>query len=243
MGIKQGGINSPGYFGCYMNGLTKLLQENRIGCHIYKQFLALILFADDISLLAPSRSALQKLIDLCSEYCNSIALTFNPRKSKILVFLKSRVDLNNLAPITLNNSAIEYTDTIKYLGVSIISAKGFCFSAANDLRTFYRAANSLLSVLRKPSEEVLMHFLYTNCVPIITYACNVKEFSAKDVRDINTAINHAIRKIFSFNRWEGVRALREGCGMKSIYDIFADAKIRLCALFIKLPRENSLRLM
>ena len=131
MGIKQGGINSPGYFGCYMNGLTKLLRENRIGCHIYKQFLALILFADDICLLAPSRSALQRLIDLCSEYCNNLALTFNPQKSKILVFAKSKVDLNNLESIILNNSPIEYANAIKYLGVSILSDSGLCFSIAH----------------------------------------------------------------------------------------------------------------
>ena len=47
------------------------------------------------------------------------------------------------------------------------------------------------------------------------------------MQDINTAINDAIRKIFSFNRWESVRALREGCDKKSIYDIFANAKRKL----------------
>ena len=72
-----------------------------------------------------------------------------------------------------------------------------------------------------------MHLLFTNCIPVITYACNVKQFSATDMRDLNTAINDAIRKIFSFNRWESVRALREGCGYQSIYDIFAKAKQKL----------------
>ena len=66
-----------------------------------------------------------------------------------------------------------------------------------------------------------MHLLYTSCLPIITYACNAKEFSANDMRDLNTAVNDAIRKIYSFNRWESVRVLREGSGMKSIYEIFA----------------------
>ena len=190
----------------------------------YRQFLAMILFADDILLMAPSRSALQRLINLCAQYCNSMGLTFNPRKSKVLVFSKTKVSSDALKCITLNNSSIEYTNSIKYLGVSIYSENGICFSAANDLRTFYRATNSLLSVLSKPSEEVLMHLLYTNCVPVVTYACDVKTFTAKDMRDINTAINNAIRKIFSFNRWESVRALREGCGKRSIYEIFENAK-------------------
>ena len=72
-----------------------------------------------------------------------------------------------------------------------------------------------------------MQLLYTNCVQIILYACDVKKYSAKEMGDINTAINNAIRKIFSFNRWESVRALREGCCFKSIYDIFAIAKKKM----------------
>ena len=72
--------------------------------------------------------------------------------------------------------------------------------------------------------KMQMQLLYTNCVQIILYACDVKKYSAKEMGDINTAINNAIRKIFSFSRWESVRALREGCGLKSIYDIFAIAK-------------------
>ena len=69
-----------------------------------------------------------------------------------------------------------------------------------------------------------MQLLYTNCVPIIAYACDIKCYSARDMRDCNTALSDAIRKIFSFNRWESVRTLRESCGMKSLYEIFAISK-------------------
>ena len=140
---------------------------------------------------------------------------------------KSKVSVDDLTPVTIDGASIEYSDSVKYLGVTIVSDVGLCFSAVNELRTFYRASNSLLSVLNKPSEEVMMHLLFTNCVPVISYACNIKSFSAKEMRDLNTAINDSIRKIFSFNRWESVRALREGCGLRSIYDIFADAKKKL----------------
>ena len=144
----------------------------------------MILFADDLSLLAPTRSALQRLIDLCHQYCSSIGLNFNSLKSKILVFSKSRIIFDDLKTVTLGGDNIDYTDSVKYLGVSIFSKNGLCYSSANDLRTFYRATNSLLSVLSKPSEEVLMYLLYTNCVPIITYAFNVK-----DLLDSITAVN------------------------------------------------------
>ena len=187
------------------------------------QALSVILFADDICLLAPTRSALQRLIESSASFCEVYGLTFNPSKSKILVFSRKKVDFAQLKPILLNGFAVDYVTSILYLGVEIESDRGLRFPASKDLRTFYRAANSILTALHKPSEEVLIKLLYTNCVPIITYACHVKQFSAHDMRNCNTAINDAIRRIFTFNRWESVRSLRESFGMKSLYDIFARA--------------------
>ena len=78
LGIKQGGINSPDFFSVYFDDLMRILRKRGIGFHIGKTFLASIFFADDICLLAPTRSALQRLIDCCSDYCKEFTLEFNP---------------------------------------------------------------------------------------------------------------------------------------------------------------------
>ena len=69
-----------------------------------------------------------------------------------------------------------------------------------------------------------MKLLATNCVPILTYACCVKSFSAHEMSNCNTALNDAVRKVFTFQRWESVRYLRDSFGIKSIYDTFAEAR-------------------
>ena len=68
-----------------------------------------------------------------------------------------------------------------------------------------------------------MQLLNTNCVPILTYASAVKVFLAKEMTMCTVALNDAIQKIVTFNRWESVRSLRENFGYKSLYDIFAIA--------------------
>ena len=136
---------------------------------------------------------------------------------------KKKRDLSLLAPVYLNDGIVEYVRSIKYLGTTIVSNPCFEFSAKNELASFYRASNSILNVLHKPSEEVSMQLLYTNCVPILTYASAVKVFSAKEMTACTVALNDAIRKIVTFNRWESVRLLRENFGYKSLYDIFAIA--------------------
>ena len=71
-----------------------------------------------------------------------------------------------------------------------------------------------------------MKLLYSNCVPTLTYGCDVKIFNSKDMQSCNVAINNAIRRIFSFKRWESTRYLRETFGYKSIEEIFDLAKKR-----------------
>ena len=66
----------------------------------------------------------------------------------------------------------------------------------------------------------MMKILYTICVPTLLYACNVKEYSGSEVIDFNTAVNDAVRKIYSFNRWESVRHLRIEQGYESIHEMF-----------------------
>ena len=81
-GVKQGGINSPDLFSVYLDGQIKSLCDLGLGCHISDLFLASIFFADDICLLAPTRSDLERMISRCSEYCSRYGLTFNSGKSR-----------------------------------------------------------------------------------------------------------------------------------------------------------------
>ena len=55
LGTKQGGISSPGFFAIYIDEMIKMLRRIGIGCHVINTFLACILFADDLALLAPTR--------------------------------------------------------------------------------------------------------------------------------------------------------------------------------------------
>ena len=66
-----------------------------------------------------------------------------------------------------------------------------------------------------------MQLLYTNCVPILTYACEVKVFTGREMTRYDVALNDCIRKIFSFHRWESTRELRRSFGYDSITEIFA----------------------
>ena len=224
-GTKQGGILSPNFFGLYMHELIEKLKSCGFGCKVILILIACLFFADNIVLLSPSRHGLQQMLDICVSYCKMYCLDFNVKKSKVMVVGKSLMD-THYAPLKLNCEPLEFVNKYKYLGVQICAGKQLSFSPTSTIRSFHRAANSILYSRVKPSNFVLMKLLYTNCVPIITYACDVREFSAADMRCCHIAINNAIRKIFSYAVWQSIRHLRISHGYMCIYELFASSKAK-----------------
>ena len=127
-------------------------------------------------------------------------------------------------PLLLNRRELDFVNEWKYLGITVVSGNLFNCSVQKLLNTFYRSSNSILNVVRKPSEDVLMKLLYSCSVPNLTYASDVIVFSSGDMQKLHVATNDAIRKIFTYERWESVRTLREERGYLSITEIFAQRK-------------------
>ena len=178
------------------------------------------MFADDLALLAPTRSVMQEMILICDKYCDKYCLTFNAKKTKSMIFGDGFSSLDPES-LTLKNERIEYVNTWTYLGCLIQAGKHFCFSCKDALRSFRSSANSILSAIKKPKEQVLLQLLYSNCVPILSYATEVKQFSYSDMYDCHVALNDAIRRVFGYNRWESIRELRKEFRYDDLYSIFA----------------------
>ena len=64
-GVHQGGVLSPILFTVYLDELLKRLSTMDIGCHSGYHYVGSLCYADDISLLAPSSSALCILLSEC----------------------------------------------------------------------------------------------------------------------------------------------------------------------------------
>ena len=215
-GVRQGGVLSPHLFAIYVDDLILILRKLSVGCHIINIFLACIVYADDICLMAPCRSSLQMMLDACENYGLSWCISYNPSKSRIMHFGKHAVK----SKFTMYGNSLEYVTEYKYLGVVVVAGKHFSTSHMNPLIKFRSAANTVLNVHSKPSEDVLMKLLYASCVPIMTYSCEAISYTTKQFHTLNVALNDCIRRIFGYNRWESVRFLRLSMGYPSITDIF-----------------------
>ena len=121
-GVKQGGILSPSLFHAYIDELIYECTNENIGAVFNKINVSIIVYADDIILLASVDSHLQKLLNICHNYSKTWRLKFNPNKSNILEFGKQFFKNSKLH---LENTLIPKVDFFIYLGVKIDNKLNF----------------------------------------------------------------------------------------------------------------------
>ena len=75
-GVKQSGVLSPILLNLYLNELIELLSEQGLGCHLHGEFVCAFVYADDITLLAPTCTALNSMLETCSTFATAFDLRF-----------------------------------------------------------------------------------------------------------------------------------------------------------------------
>lgn len=123
MGVKQGCPLSPTLFGLCIDQLEEIVQkyvgEEEDRPTIGALTVLILMYADDVVLLAHSVKTLQKLMDILQEFCNVNGLAVNVAKTKAMVI---ETHNNRDQPIiTYKEQEIEIVDSFKYLGIDIPS--------------------------------------------------------------------------------------------------------------------------
>ena len=63
-----GSVLSPALFSVYVDDLLHRLRKSGLGCHVGGLFAGAVGYADDLLLLAPSRSGMERLLKICEVY-------------------------------------------------------------------------------------------------------------------------------------------------------------------------------
>ena len=82
-GVRQGGILSPYLFAVYVDDLSRKLNDSKLGFNLLGKMVNHIMYQDDLVLLATSRSSLEKMLEMCSDYAQAHCLPFNLQKLEL----------------------------------------------------------------------------------------------------------------------------------------------------------------
>ena len=193
-GVKQGGVISPLLFNLYTESLISEIIESGIGCHIGSVSTAVLMYADDIALLAPTRSAMQRLLDICQRFGLEHNLSFNPEKSECIIFGSKYSNLD----LYLNNKLIPIVNEVTYLGHKLFNSKRY----SNDIFCI----DSVISDLKTRTNIILSHFKFldidskikifnTNCSSF--YGCILSNQENNSLDSLDRAWRVACRRILS----------------------------------------------
>lgn len=189
-GVKQGGVLSPVLFTVYYDELLMSLKTSDAGCHIGNTFMGALSYADDLVLLCPTKASLNILMSICTKFSNEYKVSFNPAKSKLIVFGAKTSDCT----MRFDGDDIQCVDSDKHLG-SQFGNKVMLSQIESAIGDLYNRCNLLLSQFSKVSSHVKYRLFKTFCMSV--YGCVLWDFSNPCVDKFFTAWRKCIRRIFS----------------------------------------------
>jgi hypothetical protein len=167
--------------------------------------LIIFFYADDLCLMAPCSSALQKLIDICLVNGVDLDIVFNPEKSHFIVFKPSRFKLD-LPPVFLNGQQLARSSKVKYLGVLLTENSRDDEELSRQKRNLYARCNLFFRKFKKCSDGVKRQLFLTYCSTLycmpVWYKYSVASFSK-----LNVAYNNVFRSLFNLSRFSSASAM------------------------------------
>ena len=201
-GVKQGGVLSPVLFCVYMDGLLDKLSHAGFGCYMGENFVGALAYADDIVLLAPTPTAMCRMLDICDEFAVEHDVLFNASKSKCIYFypkcrsysLLHRYDVSQLN-FTITGYNIEFVDSYKHLGHIISSTQTDDVDIHEKRSVFIGQANNVLCYFVNLSSTVKFRLFSSYCTSF--FGSELWQLDNTCIDDICTVWRKAIRRVWS----------------------------------------------
>jgi hypothetical protein len=184
-GVRQGCILSPILFAIFIDGLARAVKRVRVKSTLEGVKLNLLLFADDVILLADSKHDLQKLLDAVFEYSQMWRFRWNCSKSKVMCFGSRKAQKLHYF---LGFQELQVVKSFKYLGVDLQDNLSWTMTK----NRFLNKAKSRIPLVTKAVIEGLSiktgEKLWESMIrPVLEYAAEVtgskrNRFKAKSAR-------------------------------------------------------------
>ena len=208
-GIKQGGLLSPLLFSLYLNDLSNSLNKEHIGCMIGGMRVNHVMYADDVALVSPSFSGMQRLVEVCADAAQKDDLVFNPAKSNLLI-LGNKAKSGISHTLRLNNETVAEVQQTRYLGVILRNDNKDDEDIMRVCRYVYAFGNSLIKGFGNCSKSVKTRLFQTYMYQLYGLS-SWGRFKCATLQKLRVAYNTMFRKLMKVPRFhEGVNYSASG---------------------------------
>ena len=254
-GVMQGDSMSPLLFGLFMDRIEQYLCArlgHDVGVRIAERIVHVLLYADDLALLAETPEQLQCMLDCLADFCSACMMTVNIPKSKIVCF--NRQNGPRVLPTwVFNGQHVPVVSEFKYLGLLFHEAGG-CggVKGARDkqLNASRFAAHELLRrchALGLRNVHTLCYLFNALVKPIASYGCEVwapdimcKHRSGELVREgeQEKMLCGFLRQIIGVQKSTPTHIILRELGMKPMWLFWLKQSVSFWNKTAKLPHDD-----
>ena len=238
LGVRQGDCISPTLFSLFINDMAVKIKELRKGIQFGDINVSLLLYADDLVLIANNENDLQQMLNTVTDWCQKWRLKTSTLKSKVIHFRHSSIGKTEF-DFKLSGQSIECVDKYKYLGIIFDEHLTFKNTAQLLSDSGGRALGKVLSKMKKLKGFGYETYtkLYGSYVdPILLYGAGVWGYNNFSVCE--TIQNRAIRAFLGVHRFAPNLAIWGDMGWLSTQNKRHECMLRLWNRFVNMNNHR-----
>ena len=206
-GVRQGAILSPFLFCIYLDSLLAELRDVGVGCYVGGKFIGALGYADDVTLLSPSRQGLQIMLTVCEQWAKKHSMQFSTdpipskSKSKCLFFSRNR-SVNKVENLVLNGNKLPWVSSAKHLGNHLSTKIDFSFAIpdmSSDLRSkrgiFFNKVHELIQQFGQLDPKLIVKLLSVYGTSL--YGSSLWKLNSEDFNKLCRSWNTAMKIIWN----------------------------------------------
>lgn len=213
-GLKQGCLLSSLMFNLFINDFIAYVKSLGIGINVGDSKVCILIYADDIVLMAETEEQLQTLLDALHAWCSACRMSVNLEKSNILHFRPPSVEVSRHT-FLFGKDNLTTASEYRYLGLVITDHLDFNVTAKIVAKSASRALGLLIAKSKAFGGFRYSTFtkLYDTLVyPVINYGSAI--WGTREYSCINAIQNRAARFFMGLGRYAPNIAVNGDMGWK-----------------------------
>jgi hypothetical protein len=217
-GVLQGESASPYLFNFLINGIVQELEDGpALPIRIGKTKFHILLFCDDIAIVAHTPHQLQNKIDTAAKFFNQVGLKVNISKTNVVVYSKKKPKDFNKYEWKWDGAKLEIKNAYVYLGVPLPSSLNFSTTVKSFTTKGQAACVKVKEIVHRSGVPLIStHVKLFNSIARSTLMYASPLWALKHTEEVDKVQNQFFKNVLRLPKSAPGYFVRSECGVQKV---------------------------